>query len=246
MEHWRGISYFPVLLRASAGGWRLGRRALGVKVRAANVDVERVVLVPILAILLALSVLRLLSPVEHANGRLVSVLLAVYQVLLVAFYLLTVVLLLSRSPAKAKSQGLLPRVAAYAGSFAPFLLAFFDPSPAATTMIVIAVLIQAGGLAFTVHALATLSRSFGVVPQVRTLVRTGPFRYIRHPLYVGELVSLAGAVLVGPTWLRWAVFLLTAGLQVVRAGFEERLLAEHLPEYAAYAAGTKRFIPKVY
>ena len=54
-------------------------------------------------------------------------------------------------------------------------------------------------MAMAVYSLAILRRIFGVAPQVRTLIRTGPYRHIRHPLYVAEFITLVAAVLVGPS-----------------------------------------------
>jgi protein-S-isoprenylcysteine O-methyltransferase Ste14 len=98
-------------------------------------------------------------------------------------------------------------------------------------------------MAFVVYSLAILRRSFGVAPQVRALVRSGPYRFIRHPLYVGEIVTLTGAVLMGPSWQKVVILMVTVALQVYRAIQEERLLSAHVPEYAVYMTETKRFVP---
>lgn len=169
-----------------------------------------------------------------------------YRTMLVAFYILAVVLLLIRTDAKAKSHQLLPRVAAYGGTFAPFLLAFTEGGPPGKGQAFAAVTLQALGLGFTLYSLAVLRRSFGVEPQVRPLVRSGPYRVIRHPLYVGETVVLLGAVVMAPSWQRAAVVVFAVLIQVYRALQEERLLAAHIPEYADYMRATKRFIPGVF
>ncbi|WP_194793117.1 methyltransferase family protein [Raineyella fluvialis] len=166
--------------------------------------------------------------------------------MLVAFYVLFVALLLTRSDAKAASPEILPRIAAYAGTFAPFLLAFAESMTVPPSLSVIAVSIQALGLGFTLYSLAALRRNFGVAPQVRTLVRKGPYRYIRHPLYVGETVVLIGAVLMGPSWQKMAILIMIVTLQMYRAIQEERLISAHLPEYAEYMTWTKRFVPGLF
>ena len=210
-----------------------------------SLDWERIILVPILVLLLLASSIALFSQVDAWPGGLVGVLELLYRVMLVAFYFLAVVLLLIRTDAKAKSDRLLPRAAAYAGSFAPFLLAFTEGGSVSTAQSIVAVSLQALGLGFTVYSLAVLRRSFGVEPQVRTLVRSGPYRWIRHPLYVGEIVILVGAVLMGPSWERFAVLVFSAALQVYRAIHEERLLAAHIPEYTSYMQEAKRFEPRL-
>lgn len=207
------------------------------------VDWERVFLVPILFLLFLASAISLFSGADFATGGLIALLGLPHRVMLLAFYVLAVLLLLIRSDATAKSDRILPRVAAYAGTFAPFLLAFAGGEPVSLGQSMAAVSLQSVGLIFSIYSLAVLRRSFGVEPQVRTLVRTGPYRFIRHPLYVGEIASLAGAVWVAPSWEKLAILVLAAALQAYRAVQEERLLAAHLPEFRSYMRETRMFVP---
>ncbi len=211
-----------------------------------SIDLERLLLAPILSAFLVFSSLSLFAQRDGSQGTLVATLMLVYRVLLVLFYVLAVVLLLVRRDATARSRGVLPRVAAYAGTFAPFLLAFAAGSRVTAGPALAGVCIQVLGMAFALYSLAVLRRSFGVAPQVRGLVSTGPYRYIRHPLYVGEFVSLVGAILVGPSWQKVAILVVIAGIQVYRAIQEERLLGAHDPGYADYVTDTKRFVPGLF
>ena len=100
------------------------------------------------------------------------------------------------------------------------------------------------GLAFAIGSVAVLGRCFGVLPDVRGLVTRGPYRLVRHPLYLGELTAVLGVVLGSrePLWagLTWLV---CVGLQLARTGYEERNIRAEFPEYDEYAARTKRLIP---
>jgi protein-S-isoprenylcysteine O-methyltransferase Ste14 len=102
------------------------------------------------------------------------------------------------------------------------------------------------GLAFAIGSVAVLGRCFGVLPDVRGLVTHGPYRLVRHPLYLGELTAVLGIVLGSrnPLWagLTWLV---CAALQLARTGYEERNIQAEFPQYAEYAARTKRLIPGV-
>ncbi len=102
------------------------------------------------------------------------------------------------------------------------------------------------GLAFAIGSVAVLGRCFGILPDVRGLVTHGPYRFVRHPLYLGELTAVLGVVLGSrePLWagLTWLV---CVGLQLVRTRYEERNIRAEFPEYAEYAARTKRLIPGV-
>jgi protein-S-isoprenylcysteine O-methyltransferase Ste14 len=82
-----------------------------------------------------------------------------------------------------------------------------------------------------------------VLPE-HAVVSTGVYRYIRHPIYTGDLLLLTGLQLALNSWLVLGVL---APLLVVfrRAVVEERQLVDELPGYAGYQARTKRFIPFV-
>ena len=78
----------------------------------------------------------------------------------------------------------------------------------------------------------------------QTLVTRGIYRYVRHPIYAGDVLLVVGFELALQSWL----FLLglPIALVVVRqARREERLLTEAFPEYREYCSQTKRFIPFV-
>jgi protein-S-isoprenylcysteine O-methyltransferase Ste14 len=103
-----------------------------------------------------------------------------------------------------------------------------------------------GGLAFALASVAVLGRCFGVLPDVRGLVTRGPYRLVRHPLYLGELVAALGIAAGSRRWTialgAWAACLV---LQVVRTHYEETTLRAEFPEYSTYAQGTKRLIPGI-
>jgi len=87
----------------------------------------------------------------------------------------------------------------------------------------------------------------GIDPENRTdLADQGPYRWIRHPIYSGWLLMMAGEVLVVPhPTIAVAALITTAGV-VVEALREERHLHRTFGErYARYAAGTGRFAPRL-
>ena len=77
-------------------------------------------------------------------------------------------------------------------------------------------LIQAAALAGWAVSLSTLGRSFGVVPADRGLVRHGPYRFIRHPIYAFETLFFIGYLAAVPTPRTFIVIAVWAVLQVVR------------------------------
>lgn len=84
----------------------------------------------------------------------------------------------------------------------------------------------------------------GLVKQDHMLVNRGVYRYIRHPIYTGDLVMLLGFELCLNSWFVIAV-LVIAVLTIYKAIREEKVLAETVTGYEAYRAQTKRFIPFV-
>ncbi len=98
-------------------------------------------------------------------------------------------------------------------------------------------------------AVSTMHFRFSVLPEVRAnqrLYTGGPYRFVRHPMYTAVLLATLAWVLNRPdviSFLAW--FALGIDLRV-KMGSEERWLAERFPEYAAYAARTRRLIPWIY
>jgi protein-S-isoprenylcysteine O-methyltransferase Ste14 len=91
-------------------------------------------------------------------------------------------------------------------------------------------------------------RSFhpGANPTAGALITTGPYRFIRHPIYTAICVFvIAGAL--GNLSLASALFaLLVVTGAIVRILLEERFLLGQYPDYAAYSVKTKRIIPWLY
>jgi len=88
--------------------------------------------------------------------------------------------------------------------------------------------------------------NFNVQPQPRArghLVTDGPYRRVRHPMYITVLLGAAGWADCAGGW--WRVLIVLALLLVLnaKAALEERLLQARWPEYAAYRARTWRFVP---
>jgi protein-S-isoprenylcysteine O-methyltransferase Ste14 len=80
-----------------------------------------------------------------------------------------------------------------------------------------------------------------------SVITTGPYRIVRHPMYTGVLIMCAGWPLVlGSLWAYLPVGLL-AILVVVRAALEDRTLRQELPGYDEYAQRTRyRLLPGVW
>ena len=99
------------------------------------------------------------------------------------------------------------------------------------------------GCLWLLASVLALGRCFGVLPEARGLVRRGPYRFVRHPVYLGEITALAGLTLAAPVPRNVGLLAVLVAAQMVRARFEERALSAAFPEYASYMTTTGRLFP---
>ena len=119
------------------------------------------------------------------------------------------------------------------------------PAEASTALVVAGELVTLAFGAWLLASVLTLGRCFGVLPEARGLVTHGPYRLVRHPVYLGELGAAAGLVLAAPTVWNVGVLAVFLFAQAVRMRLEERALAAEFPDYAEYAARTPRLVPRI-
>lgn len=103
-------------------------------------------------------------------------------------------------------------------------------------------LISVGHL-ISVWAILHLRRSFAILTEVRTLIRSGPYRYVRHPLYVGENFAAIGFCFYKPSLFNIAVTVTYLVCQTIRASFEEQKFLGSIPEYKDYLEQTGAYLP---
>jgi len=85
------------------------------------------------------------------------------------------------------------------------------------------------------------------VPPDSNLISDGPYKFIRHPMYLGVLLVALGLLINVDTPLRILAFLLLAFDIIIKANYEEMLLIKYFKEgYKDYQQKTKKFIPFVY
>ena len=177
-----------------------------------------------------------------------------YILLTLSFGACGALLLISRKPTRQPTRPveiLLP----FAATFAPLIFNRHVPLPAwmVTPLVpddwkpVVAsfgIAISLGGLAVSTYAVLWLGRSMGIVVSVRAVVLAGPYRWVRHPIYLGYLFVLVGMFLTTYTphmamGVAGAVVLL-----VWRARLEERLLCAHSPAYREWMRHTGFLWPR--
>ena len=85
-------------------------------------------------------------------------------------------------------------------------------------------LLELPGLALSVWSIWVLGDSFGVAPSDRGLVERGPYRFIRHPMYAGELLAVLGVCISNPVLWNWSVMAVFACSLYMRIADEEALI----------------------
>ena len=164
---------------------------------------------------------------------------------LACFYVVLGLLIITRPPAKAETTDFLPKFAAFVGTYLPWTITFFGRANSSALNLLSFACVMTGSVMMLV-TIWHLGRSFSLVPQAHSLVQSGPYRWIRHPLYVAEEIAILGAVLQFLSPVTVAILVAHVAVQVCRIHYEEALLSRTYPEYAAYEVGRWRVIPCVW
>jgi protein-S-isoprenylcysteine O-methyltransferase Ste14 len=187
---------------------------------------------------------------------LVTLLRAASLLAFAGFILLTI-----RGRHRSRSRGLdrrrgdptpvIANVAAF-GLFFASLSAFAGNTegPAALGLALCGCVLAGAGAALVIRSRAELGAAWSFVPmadQGTSLVTTGPYRLIRHPIYLGLSLLALGEALAFSSWPTVAiVFSVIVPTLVWRACAEERLLTDTFGErYVQYRKQTKMMLPHV-
>jgi protein-S-isoprenylcysteine O-methyltransferase Ste14 len=111
-------------------------------------------------------------------------------------------------------------------------------------------ILVAAGLLFAVWARVHLGRNWSgavTVKENHTLIRSGPYRFVRHPIYSGILLAFIGTALaIGAPYGFIAMVLMLLGFGL-KLRVEEARMRETFPaEYDDYSRRTARLIPKIF
>jgi protein-S-isoprenylcysteine O-methyltransferase Ste14 len=132
-----------------------------------------------------------------------------------------------------------------AGALGSLLLLKQPAAGDETSLVLVGDVIALASYVWLMAAVVFLGRCFGLLPEVRGLVTRGPYRLVRHPVYLGELGAVVGFLIGAPSLWNVAAGALFAASQIVRMRLEEHALVDEFPEYAAYAVATPRLLPRI-
>ena len=121
--------------------------------------------------------------------------------------------------------------------------------PQGTASAAAGLIIALAGLGFAFHARMHLGKNWSGNPVIRVdhqIVRTGPYRYVRHPIYTGMLLMITGtAIGIGFVWVICLIPLFLA-VFAIKIRMEETFLTEEFGEaYLQYRREVKALIPYV-
>jgi protein-S-isoprenylcysteine O-methyltransferase Ste14 len=154
------------------------------------------------------------------------------------------VFVLIRRSTDAISQRLGDWLLAVTATLAPLLiLPVGDTLPALMPIGLVLVLF---GNIVQAWAKLVLRRSFGIAPANRGIKISGPYKYVRHPMYAGYLMVHIGILMLLPAPINLVIYVVGWWAQILRLEAEERLLGEDAA-YQDYAAKVRyRLIPGVF
>ena len=105
------------------------------------------------------------------------------------------------------------------------------------------------GIGFAIWARVNLGRNWSSRPAVKEhheFVMSGPYAYVRHPIYTGIMLAALGSALIG-TIIGIGMFVLISTMFALRMNKEEKIMLELFPaQYPEYQKHTKRLVPFVW
>jgi protein-S-isoprenylcysteine O-methyltransferase Ste14 len=166
------------------------------------------------------------------------------DVLLVISEVLTVVFIMLRAPSATLSRRPTDWLFALSGSSIPLLVAPAFVHPIALPSVIFTIMVV--GLSIQISAKIVLGRSFGMVAANRGVKVAGPYRFVRHPMYLGYEIGHVGFLLAMPTLTNAVLYTLGLSIQIIRIFREENVLKQD-PAYRAFADRVHyRLLPGVF
>jgi protein-S-isoprenylcysteine O-methyltransferase Ste14 len=131
-----------------------------------------------------------------------------------------------------------------------FLLLFLITGPLIAKNIYL-LLVELAAIALGAWAVILMVRrsKFRVDPEPALnahLLDTGPYKYIRNPMYSAIILGFGALLVDSYSPLRLVIYILVIAIHLAKISIEEKLLPEKFKDYAAYKSRTRRLIPFIY
>jgi protein-S-isoprenylcysteine O-methyltransferase Ste14 len=168
------------------------------------------------------------------------------QLSTIAFMILIAAAVILRTRPSGKARGLEPRISALVGTFPIYGITAFPRRDLALPLEVLSTLFTMTGNLGSLIAIVQLGRSFSIMAETRQLVITGPYRFVRHPLYLAEEIATVGVFIEFASIYTGVLLAVQFAFQLRRMQNEEAVLTAKFPDYTIYSQTTARLIPGVY
>lgn len=213
-----------------------------------KIDLGRLILIPIFTLFMSLNLFALYRDLKFMYPlNLINVIRSIHHLLIVSFYILLILLYFLRTSPLSTSKSLITNIIAILTAFVPFIIPVLGRSGFVNLVeILISSIIIIFGMILSISALWALGRNVSIIPQARKLVKSGVYKWVRHPLYLGEIICVFGISIVEITIFKMIVLLLFISAQIYRSINEEKLLREIFLEYDLHFSKRNRFIPGIF
>lgn len=153
-------------------------------------------------------------------------------------YLVLAVAFVQRLDPIERSRGVRDVLIPLVGGLLPFALLLAPPHPAVWGD---ALLLHSVFWWMTIASVLTvwgmwvMRRAFSITVEAREPVERGPYRWLRHPIYAGEMLTAAAVTAWRFSWINLALLASFVAIQLLRSHWEEQKLARVFPAYRAWA-----------
>jgi protein-S-isoprenylcysteine O-methyltransferase Ste14 len=193
------------------------------------VDIGERIFVVLFAIPFVVAFIRILP--THPN----SILVCISEMLGVVF-----IVIRRSAPLRIGSVAVLT---AFLGTAFPLLV---RPGGVQLVPTLVSSILMFSGLALSIASKLYLNRSFGLIAANRGVKTSGPYRFVRHPMYLGYIVNEFGFLLSSFSFMTLGIYVAAWTIQIIRVREEESVLRTD-PEYRDFSARVPtRLIPGVY
>jgi len=111
-------------------------------------------------------------------------------------------------------------------------------------------LVESAGIFLAVHAIYIIRiRNVNITPTVKPnseLVTSGPYKLIRHPMYIAQIIAIMPLVIEYFSIYRLSVLIILSVTLLIKVQYEEKQLSAQFPDYEIYKLNTWKFIPYIY
>ena len=159
-------------------------------------------------------------------------------------YFVLIIAFIARCNPVDRSKGVKEIILPLIGSLLPFSLLRTLPGAwivKNTSLLTTVFLWMTLATALTIWGIWVLRYSFSITIEARSLVTSGPYRWVRHPIYLGEILASAAVVVWRWSLMNVSFFLAFLIIQILRSRWEESKLKKIFPRYRELLSRSRWF-----